>query len=92
MGADRVLVLTGEVTPELMDCLEKLSKLKAGLPGELVDRFLSFLEGRDEMISIDSDFSTTAGADECRIALQPSDLLREFMSTLARDYMYLIVE
>lgn len=47
---------------------------------EVVQGFLGGLDSLAQLVRIDEDVVSAAGALECRIVLQPSDLFVEFLS------------
>jgi hypothetical protein len=59
--------------------LASLAELAERSP-ELVRRFLDGLEDSTQLMRIESEGLTAAGAGECRTALHPSDLLVEFLA------------
>lgn len=59
-----------------LSALTELAKTR----GELVEAFLNALDTPAQLVRLDLDGLPAAGAGECRILFQPSDLLVEFLA------------
>lgn len=77
LHANCSLRLVVESVP-MSKALEALSALAERSP-ELVEGFLQGLDGASELVRVDLNLDPAVAAGECRISLQPSDSLREFL-------------
>lgn len=92
---EKRIVITAESSQELESILSSLPSLpeKLGkLPLEIRQRLLHLFDSPSKVVSLDVDLRIASGTDECRIALQPSDGLRDLVAAVARQVDFLVVK
>lgn len=73
-----------EPKPDLDAALAAFAETVERCP-EVVESFLGSLDSPRELVSVHVDRGTTAGAQQVRIRLEPSDRLLEFLAAGAGD-------